>query len=70
MACIGNVFIPDYRKDVQYLAANVEGPNLGQGVKSILSILTYSISVSLPLQSVVQVSTEVSISPTLPLLPG
>ncbi|MEQ2253580.1 hypothetical protein ILYODFUR_033630 [Ilyodon furcidens] len=46
-------------KDMKNLVANTEGPKLPQEVQSALSILVYSFTVASPVQSIVQVNTEI-----------
>ncbi|MEQ2300545.1 hypothetical protein AMECASPLE_026803 [Ameca splendens] len=48
-------------EDMQHLSANTEGPKLLQEVQSALSLLVDGFTVATPLQSVVQVNTEVFI---------
>ncbi|MED6240122.1 hypothetical protein ATANTOWER_016364 [Ataeniobius toweri] len=48
-------------KDKQYLSGNTEGPKLPQEVQSALFLLLDGYTVASPLQSVVQVNTEVFI---------
>ncbi|MEQ2219876.1 hypothetical protein XENOCAPTIV_026638 [Xenoophorus captivus] len=46
---------------MQHLAANTKGPKLSQEVQSALSLLVDGFTVASPLQSVVQVNTEIFI---------